>query len=272
MIGGVLNLAAGQASAAVGGNSNQALGITSVVLGGQNNVACGGSVITAGGASAVVAGENNNVSGYASGIFVGTNNIVTGTTAVVIGGASNQAIGLNSCAAGSLATALQNNTFVWCDGTTSYTSNGQQTFNVQATGGVYMTGINGATAATGIPVYVSTVNGKLGTVSSSRRYKENIKPMSHEYSVHVLELQPMTFNYKKTPGIESIGLIAEDVSALFPQLVIYNAQGEPETVRYHDLPVLLLNELRKATAAIQDLYAKNKKLEDQIALLQNVTQ
>ena len=82
----------------------------------------------------------------------------------------------------------------------------------------------------------------------------------------------MTFNYKKTPGIESIGLIAEDVSALFPQLVIYNAQGEPETVRYHDLPVLLLNELRKATAAIQDLYAKNKKLEDQIALLQNVTQ
>ena len=57
------------------------------------------------------------------------------------------------------------------------------------------------------------------------------------------------------------GLIAEEVAATFPELVVYNDKGEPETVRYQELTPILLNELQKQQqvnaaqaqhAAIQD--------------------
>jgi hypothetical protein len=46
-------------------------------------------------------------------------------------------------------------------------------------------------------------------------------------------------------------LIAEEVAEVFPELVVYNKDGQPETVAYHLLAALLLNELQKSDAKLQ---------------------
>ena len=38
-----------------------------------------------------------------------------------------------------------------------------------------------------------------------------------------------------------------------PSLVVRSADGAIETVKYHELPTLLLNELQKAVRRIEDL-------------------
>ncbi len=55
---------------------------------------------------------------------------------------------------------------------------------------------------------------------------------------------------------QQTGLIAEEVNEIMPALVVYDKQGDPQTVKYHDLPVLLLNELQKAIKRIEILEAK----------------
>ena len=111
----------------------------------------------------------------------------------------------------------------------------------------FIGGIFGVTTTAGgaIPVLVNSV-GQLGTVSSSKRFKENINDMEDSYSVRMYQLQPKKFYYKQdATKTETWGLIAEQVQEVFPELVVSDKEGMPITVRYHDLPVLLLNEAIK---------------------------
>ena len=203
--------------------------------------------------SCVALGYKATATGIAS-VAIGNQAFAGGNQAVVINGSNNTATGIASFAIGTNASATANGSLVWADGSgTGLTSSVANSFNVYASGGVYMQGINGANVGTSSPVLVSTVNGQLGTVASSQRYKDNIKPMTSDYSNNLLALQPVTFNYKQTPAIENFGLIAEEVHELFPELVIYNDRGEPESVKYHELPVLLLNELKKSNALKAEL-------------------
>ena len=91
-------------------------------------------------------------------------------------------------------------------------------------------------------------NGQLGTVSSSRRYKEDIHDMA-EASGGLLQLRPVTFRYKQASADGSkprqYGLIAEEVAEVYPDLVVYNADGEVEAVQYRKLITMVLNELQK---------------------------
>jgi trimeric autotransporter adhesin len=68
-------------------------------------------------------------------------------------------------------------------------------------------------------------------------------------SERLLKLRPVTFRYKQpnARGAKPIpyGLIAEEVAEVFPELVLLNKDGQPETVAYHVLPALLLNEYQK---------------------------
>jgi hypothetical protein len=59
----------------------------------------------------------------------------------------------------------------------------------------FVTGISGATASGGAAVFVNS-NGKLGTSTSSARFKEDIKPMG-KTSEAILALKPVSFRYKK---------------------------------------------------------------------------
>jgi hypothetical protein len=108
--------------------------------------------------------------------------------------------------------------------------------------------INGVkTDLTGTAVVVDA-NGQLGTMSSSRRYKQDIQPMA-EASERLLKLRPFTFRYKQPNALGEkpiqYGLIAEEVAEVLPELVVLNKDGQPESVAYHLLPSLLLNELQK---------------------------
>ncbi|MEM7284344.1 MAG: tail fiber domain-containing protein, partial [Pseudomonadota bacterium] len=117
-----------------------------------------------------------------------------------------------------------------------------------------------------IPVLIAS-NGQLGTVSSSKRYKEDINDMA-ELSDRLRELRPVTFRYKKAfeNGEKPVqfGLIAEEVADVFPELVVYNEEGTPETVKYHLLATILLNEFQKENAEVSKL--KQKIREQQAAI------
>jgi hypothetical protein len=102
-------------------------------------------------------------------------------------------------------------------------------------------------------VYINSDN-KIGTLVSSRRFKEEIKPMD-QASEAILALKPVTFRYKKEiepSGAIMFGLIAEDVEKVDPDLVTRNDKGEPETVRYEAVNAMLLNEFLKEHRTMEE--------------------
>jgi hypothetical protein len=111
-------------------------------------------------------------------------------------------------------------------------------------------------------------NGNLGTVSSSRRYKEDIQDMG-EASNGILRLRPVTFRYKKAfdDGSKPIqyGLIAEEVAEVYPDLVARSTDGRVESVKYHLLDSMLLNELQKQNATIDAQGEQIRSLEERLA-------
>jgi hypothetical protein len=118
----------------------------------------------------------------------------------------------------------------------------------------YIAGINGQIASGGAQVFI-TGDGKLGTLTSSARFKDDIKPMANA-SESILALKPVTFRYKEEIDPEKIpqfGLLAEDVEAVNPNLVVRDKQGKPYTVRYEAVNAMLLNEFLKEHREVQEL-------------------
>jgi endosialidase-like protein len=133
----------------------------------------------------------------------------------------------------------------------------------------YIAGINGVTSSGGVAVYVNS-SGQLGTLTSSIRYKEDIEDMEAS-SDRLMELRPVTFHYKPEydeSGLQQYGLIAEEVAKVDPQLVVYDADGTPQTVRYHFINAMLLNEVQKQHRQIEEQQAKigaQQSMIDQLA-------
>lgn len=128
-----------------------------------------------------------------------------------------------------------------------------------------MAGVRGVT--TGFPDAVNGLidsNGQLGTISSSRRYKEAIEDMGSA-SERVWQLRPVTFCYREAFANgrkpRQFGLIAEEVAEQFSELAVFNQDGQPETVKYQDLAVLLLNEMIKERRQVQNLREKLARQE-----------
>jgi polyhydroxyalkanoate synthesis regulator phasin len=117
-----------------------------------------------------------------------------------------------------------------------------------------MAGIRGVTTGNNnaVPVVIDS-NGQLGTISSSQRFKEDIHDMA-DASNGLLNLRPVTFRYTKPyeDGSKPLdyGLIAEEVAEVYPDLVVRGSDGQVETVQYHKLTPMLLNELQKQNATI----------------------
>jgi len=133
----------------------------------------------------------------------------------------------------------------------------------------FIAGIRGITTgvADAIAVLIDSSH-QLGTVSSSRKYKINIDDMGDQSSL-IMKLRPVTFNFKEHPDVPAWGLIAEEVAEVFPQLAVYNKEtGEPETVKYHELPTLLLNELQRQHAELQETKLALKNCRDRLRILE----
>ena len=128
--------------------------------------------------------------------------------------------------------------------------------------------IFGATSSGGTAVFINS-NGRLGTATSSRRFKEEIKPMDRT-SEALFELKPVAFRYKKDidpAGTPQLGLVAEDVEKVNPDLVVRDKEGKPYTVRYDQVNAMLLNEFLKAHRKVQDLEATVARQQTQIEVL-----
>jgi hypothetical protein len=199
-----------------------------------------------------------NVGGYentVAGVFALANNI-NGSDNVAIGdGALIDATGSNNTAIGHAAGSNTNagNYNIYIGSNVSGTSSDNYVIrigSVQTTtsiAGIYGAGIAGNT------VYVNS-NGQLGTIASSRRFKEDIQKMG-EASSWLMKLRPVTFHYKAEldngERLLQYGLIAEEVAEVYPELIQYGQSGEPLTVRYHELGPMLLNEVQKQQERVQ---------------------
>jgi trimeric autotransporter adhesin len=103
-------------------------------------------------------------------------------------------------------------------------------------------------------VFVDQFN-VVGIISSSRRYKHDIKPMD-KASEAILALKPVTFKYNSDKkGTPQYGLVAEDVAQVNPDLVARNKNGEISTVHYEQVNNMLLNEFLKEHKKVEELQA-----------------
>ncbi len=105
-------------------------------------------------------------------------------------------------------------------------------------------------------VFVNS-NGRLGTMTSSKRFKQDIKPMD-KVSEALYLLKPVSFRYKKEfdpAGASQLGLVAEDVEKVNPDLIIRDKEGKPYTVRYEQINTMLLNEFLKEHRKVEKLEA-----------------
>ena len=152
---------------------------------------------------------------------------------------------------------------------------GAGVFGANVDNSCYIGNIFGSTSANGVGVLVNS-NGRLGTMTSSARYKNEIKPMA-KASEALFSLTPVTFRYKKeidSAGIQQLGLIAEDVEKVNPDLIVRDKEGKPYSVRYDQVNAMLLNEFLKEHKAfveeqrkVQEQGASIARLEQQIEAL-----
>ena len=225
------------------GSNNTAVGSGTL----QENEAWSYNTAVGGGAIFFVGGDNNTATGYAA-LFVngGSSNTAIGAYALNNNSSGSNNIGLGYQAGQSLGGG-KNNIDIGSQGVAGESD----AIRIGTTGtqmNAYIAGINGATVPTGVAVIIDA-NGHLGTITSSGRFKEAIKPMDRA-SEAILALKPVTFRYKHEldpDGIPQFGLVAEQVEKVNPDLVARDEQGKPYTVRYDAVNAMLLNEFLKET-------------------------
>jgi Chaperone of endosialidase len=132
----------------------------------------------------------------------------------------------------------------------------------------YIRGISRQTAAGGAAVFVDS-NGKLGTMTASTRFTDEIKPMD-QASEAILTLKPVSFCYKQEidpKSIRQFGLIAEEVEKVNPDLVGRDEQGKAYSVRYDAVNAMLLNEFLKEHGKVEKLETTVARQQEQIETL-----
>ena len=262
------------------GTSNTAIGDSALL----NNTV--GTENTANGVLAL-AGNTTGVTNTATGVnalsqnTIGTTNTANGVTALTSNttGSGNTADGVqallfnttgnNNIAlgfkAGTNLTTGSNNIDVGSAGVAGESSK-IRIGTKPAQKAAFIAGISGVTVANGVGVIINP-QGQLGTVVSSERYKDGIKPMD-KASEAILALQPVTFRYKQEldpEGIPQFGLVAEQVAKVNPDLVARDDQGKLYTVRYEAVNAMLLNEFLKEHRTVQELKSTLAKQEATIA-------
>ena len=125
----------------------------------------------------------------------------------------------------------------------------------------FIAGVRGKSTGTrnAVAVVIDS-NGQLGTINSSERFKKDIQDMNIA-SRRLLQLRPVTYHYKEpaddgTNPLE-YGLIAEEVAKVYPDLVAYDADGNIETVQYHKLTPMLVNEVQHLNELLKTEKNKN---------------
>jgi hypothetical protein len=275
----------------VSGNGNTAVGANALFSDttGQLNTAMGagalfsnvggpfpGSFNTAVGGSALFSNTGGDNTALGAGALQG-NTEGGENTAVGVSALASNTTGNNNVALGFFAGIQQ----------TTGSDNIYIGFNMQGTAGesnaCYIKSIFGQTNNLGTTVFIDA-NHKLGTLTSSKRFKEDIKPMDKASEV-LYALEPVTFHYKKeidAVQTSQLGLVAEDVAKVNPDLVVRDKEGKPYSVRYDQVNAMLLNEFlkghrafteeqRKVAQQQKEIEALKAELKEQRSLIQKVS-
>jgi hypothetical protein len=275
------------------GSYNTASGVYALLVNttGGGNMASGSSALQANttgssnmasGASALkynTTGSYNAASGTDALYYntTGSNNTASGTSALIFNttGSFNTAFGefalnLNTTGGNNIAVGYQAGMNV----TTGSNNIDIGNQGDAADAGIIRIGTAGAQTATYIAGIVDskltgnevviTSSGQLGVKASSERYKTDIAPIG-SVSEKLRQLRPVSFHLKSNRGGEvQYGLIAEEVVKVYPELVIRDAKGRIDGVRYDELAPMLLNEVQKEQAHVvaQDkiITAQNQKI------------
>ena len=221
------------------GNANTAIGNSALLLNthGSNNTSLGISALLSN-----TTGNNNTAVGDAA----LQNNTTTGS--------NNTALGFEA----GLNAGGSNNVYIGA-GIEGFASDD----SVCRIGSIF-----GATITNGVQVLINSDN-RLGTMTSSKRFKQNITPTSNA-SETLYKLQPVRFQYKKQidpKGQWQFGLVAEDVEEVNPDLVVRDKEGRPYSVRYDQVNALLLNEFLKEHKAFVEGQYKVETLQSTVATL-----
>jgi hypothetical protein len=241
----------------VSGNDNTAIGVRAL---GENVT---GTANTAVGASALFfnTADDNTAVGYGALLESanGSGNTAVGSGALSgIAGDDNIALG----AGAGQDTDGSSNILIGNPGV-SGESHAIRIGSLFAQTDAYISGVYTA-QATSRQVYADS-DGHLGTLSSSRRYKESIKAMDRD-SEALFAVKPATFHYKKDPaGTRSFGLIAEEVAQVSPDLITWDEYGRPQTVRYEAVNAMLLNEFLKEHKKVEEQHARLVDLDSRVA-------
>jgi hypothetical protein len=233
-------------------------------------------------------GANNT----ADGVFallnntIGFANVAIGEDALFINssGNDNTAIGLSSLSdntTGNGNTAVGSGALHSTTGSSNIALGAESGINVTTASNVICIGAPGANVSgsfyvanvfetsidpDNLPVYID-FTGRLGTPASSRRFKDNIKPMD-KASEALLSLRPVTFHYKNdTKATPRFGLIAEEVAKVDAVLVVPDKKGNPYSVRYDQVNAMLLNEFLKEHHRVEGLEANAARQQKQIEAL-----
>ena len=209
---------------------------------------------------------NNGVGGLAllaHNTGQGNNAIGDSALTALISGDNNTAVGDS---AGSSLTNGSNNIYIGA-ALVGVASESDHTY----VGNINTTGLSG----TNVTIDLNT--GLLGHATSSRRYKEDIKPIKDD-SETIYRLNPVSFRYRKEIDrnqARAFGLIAEEVAEIDPDLVARNSQGQVETVRYEMVNAMLLNEFLKEHRTVvelkQQVAALTATVKEQSARIEKVS-
>jgi len=299
--GGEWNQILGNTDATISGGTMNTNGSTRGTIGGgsQNNISSSSEAATIGGglgntissgagASTICGGNQNKIATGAVGASIvgGDLNLVSGagSYATVAGGFANTAEGNSAFAAGKLAQALHDNTFVWSDGSLAFASTGINQFLINASRGVginknnpnpqYSLDVHGNTycdaAMAAQNLYASnTISGQFISAQfsvsapqlygqlnsgSDRNTKENFQAVeSSSILERVAGLPITTWNFKTEPGVRHLGPMAQDFKAAFE-------------VGIDDKHIGVVDAQGVALAAIQGLNQKVVQLQAELEL------
>ena len=255
------------------GLANTATGVTALLnnIEGNGNTANGwgalsnnngnppdGSANTAVGAGALFSNTTGD-----SNTAIGLNALVNNTT-----GSGNTAVGVRALdhnTSGGLNIALGVNAGHDVVAAQNVICIGLNVFGADVGDSCFIGNIFGETSASGAAVYVNS-NHRLGTLTSSSRFKDDIKPMER-VSEALFALKPVTFHYKKEidpAGMQQFGLVAEQVEKVNPDLVVRDQEGKPYSVRYEQVNAMLLNEFLKEHRTVQEQKATIAELKSTV--------
>jgi hypothetical protein len=122
--------------------------------------------------------------------------------------------------------------------------------------GLFKLDVNGAVRCTSL------------TQTSSGRYKTDVTPVGNVLD-RFTKLQAVEFTWDADHGGErDLGLIAEDVGAIFPEAVVKNADGQTEGINYSRLTALAVQAVKETRAENAELRALTKQLADRLEKLE----